>query len=231
MTAIRSVEFLSPPSGRDPASNCAEIQVALDGGGSSSFTAATPDQPAGWMSDAKKDFSFGTPVLFVARLDEESLGGAVEAMSREMGGYWLRYYNSAADKSRVARTLRGAAAPRAKAPAPAKALRVASAVLTEAYPPRKPDQGCAVVQARLGDGREFSLLTATPSWFSKAFRDLGLPCYFGPSILFARTLEPRVARKAAAAMASEGDRWLCLYDTPRTTLPEVLAGFKDRLFP
>ena len=50
-------------------------------------------------------------------------------MATDMGGYWLRYYNSPKKKA-------GAKfAPKAK---------VASAQVTEAYPPRKPDHGCAV---------------------------------------------------------------------------------------
>ena len=107
-------------------------------------------------------------------------------------------------------------------------LSVVSVALTEAYPPRSPEEGCAVTQAMLSDGREFSLLTATPSWFEKAFAEQGLRYYFGPSILFVRRLEPALVKKAVKAMAADGDRWLCLYDTPRTTLPEVLARFKER---
>ena len=109
-----------------------------------------------------------------------------------------------------------------------KAPRVISVAVTEAYPPRSPDHCCGVVQVRLQDGREFSLLTATPSWFERAFADLELACYFGPSILFVRRLEPAIVRKAVKAMVSEGDRWLCVYDTPRTTLPQVLSAFKSR---
>lgn len=106
--------------------------------------------------------------------------------------------------------------------------RLVSVAVTEAYPPRSPTLGCAVVQARLGDGREFSILTATPSWFEKAFNEQGLRYYYGPSILFVKSLELSLIRRAVKAMISEGDRWLCLYDTPRTTLPEVLANFKAR---
>lgn len=109
-----------------------------------------------------------------------------------------------------------------------KAPRVVSVALTEAYPPRTPEQSCAVAQVRLSDGREFSLLTSTPSWFEKTVAELGLRYYFGPSVLFVRALDLRLVRKAVRAMASEGDRWLTLYDTPRTTLPQVLAQFRER---
>jgi hypothetical protein len=108
------------------------------------------------------------------------------------------------------------------------AVKVVSTAISEAYPPHSPDHACAVVQVRIEDGREFSLLTATPSWFEKTFAEMGLAYYFGPSVLFVARLEPKLVRKAVAAMAAEGDRWLCRYDTPRRTLPEVLADFKAR---
>ena len=56
----------------------------------------------------------------------------------------------------------------------AKALRAVSVAVTEAYPPRQPEEACGVVQVRLEDGREFSVLTATPAWFEKTFAELGL---------------------------------------------------------
>jgi hypothetical protein len=111
-----------------------------------------------------------------------------------------------------------------------KAPRVVSVAVTEAYPPRAPLNCCGVVQVRLDDGREFSLLTATPAWFERTFAELGLRYYFGPSVLFVRSLELTIVRRAVKTMASEGDRWLTLYDTPRTTLPQVLAEFKARHF-
>lgn len=111
-----------------------------------------------------------------------------------------------------------------------KPLRVVSVTISEAYPPRDVENGCAVVQVQVNDGREFSLLTATPSWFEKAFSELGLSYYFGPSILFVERLELAVVKRAVRAMASEGDRWFCLYDTPRITLPELLSRFKERHF-
>jgi len=60
--------------------------------------------------------------------------------------------------------------------------------------------------------------------------EMALPFYYGPSFLFARKLDQALIRKAVKSMAEEGDRLLCLYDTPRRTLPEVLAEFKSRHF-
>lgn len=207
LALVQAVEIGDPadsPRGRTP------VRVLFEDGRESRFEAATPAQPADWIKH--KGFSFGPPLLFVARVERPAVEAAVAAMAQEMGGYWLRYYNTPE-------------APAAKLP---KGLKVASAQVTEVYPPRKTTAGCAVAQAYLSDGREFSLLTATPVWFEKAFAELGLPYYFGPSILFTRSLEQALVRKAVRAMEPEGDRWLCLHDTPRTTLPEVLARFSER---
>lgn len=202
---------LTPP---EPATSTgqAEVSVEFEKGGISRFLAATPDQPALWAQREKKGWFFGSPVLFVGSLDRARLESAVGAMAQDMGGYWLRYYNSSRKK------------PDSLAPK----IKVASVVLTEAYPPRKPEHGCAAAQAIITDGREFSFLTCTPSWFEETFAEMALPYYYGPSFLFVRKLDQALLRKAVKAMAEGGDRLLCLYDTPRRTLPEVLAEFKAR---
>ena len=190
-----------------------EVGVHFENGGLSTFSAATPDQPALWAEKGKKGFFFGSPVLFVSRLDSACVEAAVAAMASDMGGYWLRYYNSPKKKPAREAGLK---------------FKVASVVLTEAYPPRKPDHGCAAAQSIITDGREFSFLTSTPSWFKKTFFEMALPYYYGPSFLFVRKLDQALLRKAVKAMAEEGDRLLCLYDTPRRSLPEVLAEFKTK---
>jgi hypothetical protein len=206
VASVTAVEIGKPadsPRGRLP------VRVVFEDGRASSFEAAAPGQPSEWIKP--KGFAFGPPTLFVATLDRPSIEGAVAVMAQDMGGYWLRYYNT----------------PEAK-PVKKSALKVASAQVTELYPPRKTSAGCAVAQAYLSDGREFSLLTATPIWFEKTFAERGLAYYYGPSVLFTKTLEQAVVKKAVKAMEPEGDRWLCLHDTPRTTLPEVLAQFAGR---
>lgn len=207
---VSSIEFLSPASAKAAGEN-AGVQVRLEDGSLSAFLVATPGRPALGMKKGKKDYAFGAPMLFVKSLDQEAVGEAVVAMAERMSGYWLRYYNSSSRQG-----------------AKAKALQIVSAAVTEAYPPRKSEEACGVVQARIADGREFSLLTATPSWFERSFENLGLRYYFGPSILFVKKLDLEIVRRAVKAMAADGDRWLCLYDTPRTTLPEILAQFEER---
>ena len=198
------------------------LRVHLEDGSLSSFAVATPEEPGRWLSESCWDFAFGTPSLFVSRMEKGTVRRAIEAMAHEMGGYWLRYYNSRGRVSWVGRTLGSPGGGQAEA------LRVVSVALTEAYPPRRPAQACGVVQVRVSDGREFSLLAATPAWFERAFSKFGLEFYFGPLVLFVGSLEPLTARRAARAMAAQGDLWFCLYDTPRTTLPQVLAAFKSR---
>ena len=85
---VRSVELI-PAAGEAPA----EVRVSLEGGGLSAFAAATPGEASRWTAEGR-DFSFGTPLLFVSRLESRSVEEAVAAMSDEMSGYWLRYYNS-----------------------------------------------------------------------------------------------------------------------------------------
>lgn len=89
---IRSIEFL-----KRPAAGRAEVLVRLEDGSSSSFIVATPEQPGAALKADKADFSFGTPVLFVSSLDEAGIGEAVTAMAADIGGFWLRYYNTLGD--------------------------------------------------------------------------------------------------------------------------------------
>lgn len=211
VASVAAVEIGEPadsPRGRLP------VRVRFEDGRESCFEAVAPSQLEGAV---KKGWTFGTPTLYVATLERPAIEAAVAAMAQEMGGYWLRYYNTA---------------PKPKAEKPAKAakkpaLKVALVQVTEIYPPRKITAGCAVAQVYLSDGREFSVLTATPAWFEKAFTELGLKYFYGPSVLFTKSLEQALVRKAVKAMEPEGERLLCLHDTPRTTLPEVLAKFKS----
>lgn len=103
---IRSIEFISPVGEEASSGDNADVQVKLEDGSSSSFVAATPDQPGRWMDNDREDFSFGTPTLFIARLEREAVAEAVQAMAQDMGGYWLRYFNSLGDLSAAVRELK-----------------------------------------------------------------------------------------------------------------------------
>jgi hypothetical protein len=89
---IASVELLSAPA--DPASGECEVRVSFVRGGCSTFRAATFDRPAAWLAASKASAAWTPPVLFVRRLDEDGVRAAVAAMAADIGGYWLRYYNT-----------------------------------------------------------------------------------------------------------------------------------------
>jgi hypothetical protein len=194
---VLSVKFLDPaPEG---GAGEARVQAVLEGGGESTFLAATYDRPAAWTKARKGGFWFSEPVLYVRRLDSASVRAAVDAMAAELGGFWLRYYRAAAV----------AAAPAAFGTA---ALERAAG-------------GCAVVESVLKDGREFSILAATPAWWREELERRGLGFYFGPLVLFLDKLDAAHARAAAKAMAASDGQLFCRYDTPRKTLPDVLDAF------
>ena len=107
-------------------------------------------------------------------------------------------------------------------------LRVDAIEITDAEPAQSPGHCSAAVQVSLADGRQFSILAATPSWFAEALDKAGLEFYFGPLVLFVRSMDLGLVRRAVTDMVKDGDQWLCRYDTPRTTLGKVLAEFKAK---
>jgi hypothetical protein len=88
---VSSVEFEGAP---DPSSGTALVRVRLEDGKQSVFTAATMDAPARWLKKGKAGFRVGRPVLFVRSLEPAAVADAVNWMAADMGGFWLRYYNS-----------------------------------------------------------------------------------------------------------------------------------------
>ncbi len=215
---IKTVSFLSPDATVKPESGRSDLKVTLADGSLSSFAAATPDQPGFWTGKGQAAHYFSNPILFVSRLDTETTRVAIDAMAHEMGGYWLRYYHC---RDAVAAAAKGKA-PRPKSPG------LGTASFRDASPHASPDHCSAVVEAVLKDGREFSILASTPTWFAEAFRKLGLRYYYGPAVLFVRKMDNAIVRKAVREMAERGDTWLCRYDSPRTTLPQVLSDFRAR---
>lgn len=98
--------------------------------------------------------------------------------------------------------------------------------LTHLSDPARPEHACGVIEVYLKDSRQFTLLAATPSWLKAELARLGLRYYYGPAILFLKSIDLPSARKAARAMQAEDEQLLIRYDTPRRTLPEVLAAFR-----
>lgn len=88
-----------------------------------------------------------------------------------------------------------------------------------------PEHTSGVIEVYLKDGRQFTLLAATPSWFKERMGVLGLKFYYGPAVLFLKKLDAAAARKAAKDMMEEDEQLLVRYDTPRRTLTEILSAF------
>jgi len=197
---VEYVDFLDSLERVDPASGEARVRVGLEGGKESSFRAATFERPEAWMKEAKLDHWFAEPVLYVKRIEEALIRKAVDAMAAELGGYWLRYYRAAPG-------------------APSKIGLGAASVDQVA-------DGCGVVETVLKDGREFSILSATPQWWKAELERRGLPYYFGPMVLFVKKLDAAHAKRAAKRMAETDELLFCRYDTPRKTLPEILDAFQ-----
>jgi hypothetical protein len=196
---VAFVDFLDTLERANPESGEVRVRVGLEGGRESSFLAATFDRPAGWMKEEKRSHWFAEPVLYVRRLEEATVRAAVSAMAIDLGGYWLRYYRSA--------------------PGQPSKIGVGMAAVDRV------EGGCGVVEAVLKDGREFSILSATPAWWRAELEKRGLDFYFGPMVLFVNKLDAAHAKRASKLMAETDEQLFCRYDTPRKTLPEVLDAF------
>lgn len=198
---VAYLDYLDALERVDPSSGQVRLRVGLDVGKESTFVAATYDRPAAWMKAKKQDFWFAEPVLFVRRLEDGLVRKAVESMASQLGGYWLRYYRESPG-------------------APSK-IGLGTAGLDRV------EEGCAVVEAVLKDGREFSILAAEPDWWRAELERRGFDCYFGPLVLFLSKLEPALARKAAKKMAETDEQLFPRYDTPRKTVRGVLDEFSS----
>ncbi|MBI3548629.1 MAG: hypothetical protein HY078_06200 [Elusimicrobia bacterium] len=210
---IRSIDLDKQP--KDPGRGNIGVRVALEQGRICRFSVATIGMPLEWVADA--DFAFSSPVLFVKDLRKSSIEEAIGAMAAEMSGYWLRYYNTQNGPDFAQG--RGIS----KLP---KSSRLATVDLVDLDAPVHAQTG--VVEIRLKDSRLFSVLTATAFEFVETFQQMGLKFYFGSQVLFLREISHEAAFAAAEAMAKKGDRWLCIFDTPRTALPRILSEFKSK---
>lgn len=108
-------------------------------------------------------------------------------------------------------------------PASSAVGRIELAYLSD---PGRPEHASGVIELYLKDGRQFTLLAATPSWFKDELLRLNLKFYYGPAVLFLKRLDLAAARKAAKDMLAEDEQLLVRYDTPRRTLPDILAAFR-----
>lgn len=195
-----------------PESDELAVQVELEDGRWFALAAATFDRVAKRLEKSRERFMADARLLFVASADQETVAEAAVALTGEMSGYWVRRYR-----------IDGKAADSAQAPKVAKVELLAGAPKRKGAKP-----GVGVAEVFTADKRQFSVLLATPEWWEAAVKERGLRFYFGPPVLFAAALEPKLVRAAAEAIAARGEAELCLYDAPRTDLPSVLDDFKAR---
>ncbi|HVE14754.1 MAG TPA: hypothetical protein VNI01_15265 [Elusimicrobiota bacterium] len=208
---IRAIAADGPK--KRPTAGEIRVRIALDDGSETAVLASTPERPRLWVEEGG-GFSFGKPALYLLDLSEASIQAGARALASDLGGYWLRYYNALG---------RGPAGKK-----PAKVVPVDTVHLATPEPASGAPARSAVVEVKLKDGRLFSLLAATPACFEQSLAASGLRFYFGPCPLFLRDIQLELARRAVEEMSSHGDRWLCAYDTPRRTLPDVLTEFRSR---
>jgi hypothetical protein len=175
----------------------ARLRVGLEDKKQSSFLAAAFDRPEEWTR--KPGFWFGEPVLYLRRLEPALARAAVDAMAGGLGGYWLRYYRAST--------------------VPGKKGALGTASL------ERVQDGAGVVEAVLKDGREFSILAATPERWRRELDARKLDFYFGPLVLFLKKPDNALARRAAKLMAETDEQLFPRYDTPRKTLAGVLDEF------
>lgn len=204
VAAIRPLEG-RPWYGR-PESDSMDVAVDLDDGSSCTIVVETPDRLAAYLANNGVGHAAGGPELIVRRADRDTVERAVRALAAELSGYWLRVYGASPKGGNEKPTVE-------------KGARVAYS-----------EEGCGVIEARLGDGRRFELLAVETAWFEGAFRRLGLDYYFGPPFVFFRELDAKTALSAVREMARLDDTWLSLYDAPGRTPPRVLEDFRARHF-
>jgi len=89
---IKAIKPRDPKAFSDPKATRLELDIELENGPASRVLVRTPEDLSGDCG-AERPFAFGRPVLFVAKIDEATVGEAVSAMAQELSGYWLRYYD------------------------------------------------------------------------------------------------------------------------------------------
>jgi hypothetical protein len=75
-----------------------------------------------------------------------------------------------------------------------------------------PEDDNVDILLRLGDGRVYSCLFATPKNIYWCMQNEGVPYYFGEPPVFVKTLTPQMIEQALKAMVQEDDgKWLAVY--------------------
>lgn len=208
-TRVTSLSVLGPTTPfSSPESDEMRVAVDLEDGRRFEIAVATPDRVEARVAQSPDGYLADPRVVYVATADQATVADALVGLADEMSGYWLRRFDVSGGTARLPRP---------------HGLSVERVEFLSAKA-----GGTAVIETYLSDARQFSILAATPAWWRKQFSADGLRFYFGSPAVFLSKLEPELARTAVAGIAAVGDAELCLFDYPRTSLPQVLEKFKAR---
>ncbi len=94
MNKLLKIECLSSWDKVDPENDNIDVHVHLEDGRIYSLLIATPNNIYWCMKNEGIDYFLGMPPVFVARLDEASVGRAVKALVEEGDGQWLHTYGA-----------------------------------------------------------------------------------------------------------------------------------------
>jgi uncharacterized membrane protein YpjA len=92
MNRLQRIEYLSSWDDIDPESDNVDVHIYLDDGSVYSLLVATPKNIYWCMENEGIDYFFGTPPVFVARLDKAHVERAIEALISTDDGRWLHTY-------------------------------------------------------------------------------------------------------------------------------------------
>lgn len=92
------IRILSPLKETNPENDNIDVHVQLDDGRIFCFLFATPPNIIWCMTNEGIDYYFGTPPVFVRRLDMECIEKAINAILTEDGGRWLEVYGVLQDQ-------------------------------------------------------------------------------------------------------------------------------------
>ncbi len=91
---LQKIEFLCLPENIDPENDNVDVAFHLSNGQVYSLLVATPNNIFSCMDNEGTDYFFGTPPLFVRRIDQATLARAIGALISEDDAKWLGIYGT-----------------------------------------------------------------------------------------------------------------------------------------
>ena len=91
---ISRIEYVSPLGEADPLNDNIDVHVYFADGRIYSFVVATPNNIYWCMENEGRDYFFGIPPVFVAKLTQENIERAFEALVADYNGRWIDIYGT-----------------------------------------------------------------------------------------------------------------------------------------